>query len=234
MCSSNKSTPVAPKKVVNYRLPRDLKPRFYEILIKPLFNVTTKPEVYFGNVLVKVECKKSSYKLVLHSHSSIEIDPSSFEVSSSSIPNFNKIKGLNDNRRFVRKWWYDNETDFLTVEFQNEIFKAGANYSISFGFTGKLDDSNAGFYRSSYLDNNGNRRWLLASQMEPVDARKSFPCFDEPDMKAVFKLRIIHDSSVHALSNMPIKSSANLYSFKILKHIKLSIINNPSLKKEYH
>lgn len=55
-------------------------------------------------------------------------------------------------------------------------------------------------------------RWLIASQMEATDARKSFICFDEPDMKAVFKLRVIHDSSLHALSNMPIKSSFAMLS----------------------
>ena len=51
----------------------------------------------------------------------------------------------------------------------------------------------------------------MASQMEATDARKSFICFDEPDMKATFKLRVIHDCSLHALSNMPIKSSTELY-----------------------
>jgi aminopeptidase N len=43
--------------------------------------------------------------------------------------------------------------------------------------------------------------------MEPTDARKSFVCFDEPDMKARFKIKVIHDSSLHAMSNMPIKST---------------------------
>ena len=46
--------------------------------------------------------------------------------------------------------------------------------------------------------------------MEATEARKSFVCFDEPDMKATFKIRAVHDSSLHALSNMPIKSVSHL------------------------
>uniref|UniRef100_A0A8C0UNL8 Laeverin n=1 Tax=Cyanistes caeruleus TaxID=156563 RepID=A0A8C0UNL8_CYACU len=44
---------------------------------------------------------------------------------------------------------------------------------------------------------------LIASQMEPTYARRVYPCFDEPAMKATFNIRIIHDPSYVALSNMP-------------------------------
>ena len=75
-------------------------------------------------------------------------------------------------------------------------------------FIGYLTDDNAGFYRSSYLDNNQQKRWLFTSQMEPTDARKSFPCFDEPAMKATFKIKVEHKPSYNASSNMPIASKS--------------------------
>jgi aminopeptidase N len=46
--------------------------------------------------------------------------------------------------------------------------------------------------------------------MESVFARRAFPCFDEPSMKAQFKINLINHKSLRATSNMPIKNVQNL------------------------
>jgi len=104
-------------------------------------------------------------------------------------------------------WDYDAKLQFLIIDFKRDLLKENQDYSIRIGFKGYLRDDNSGFYRSSYLDSNGKKRWLMTSKLAATDARKSFPCFDEPDMKAKFKVTVIHDASLDAFSNMPIKSS---------------------------
>jgi aminopeptidase N len=49
------------------------------------------------------------------------------------------------------------------------------------------------------------RRWFVTTQFAPNEARSVFPCYDEPDIKAVFALEILHGKIYHAISNMPIK-----------------------------
>jgi hypothetical protein len=79
--------------------------------------------------------------------------------------------------------------------------------TLHFNYT--LGDDLAGFYRSSYRDASGKSQYLAVSQLEPMGARKAFPCFDEPSFKASFTVSVTHQSHYKAWSNMPAQVSTD-------------------------
>ncbi|MCJ1395947.1 Aminopeptidase 2 mitochondrial [Xylographa bjoerkii] len=70
-------------------------------------------------------------------------------------------------------------------------------------------DGLQGFYRSSYTQN-GVKKYMAASQMEAIDARKAFPCFDEPALKATFDVTLITDLGLTCLSNMDVSLQSDI------------------------
>jgi puromycin-sensitive aminopeptidase len=68
-------------------------------------------------------------------------------------------------------------------------------------FQGTLNDKLRGFYRSTYKDQAGTNHTMAATQFEATDARRAFPCWDEPDFKAVFATTLVIDRTLTAVSN---------------------------------
>jgi aminopeptidase N len=79
-------------------------------------------------------------------------------------------------------------------------------------FKGVIDESMRGFFRTKYrsqsADANGEcqEKNMLVTQFEPCSARKAFPCFDEPHLKATFELCIEAPYNMCVLSNTPVAS----------------------------
>jgi puromycin-sensitive aminopeptidase len=74
---------------------------------------------------------------------------------------------------------------------------------LTVAFRGGLDDRLAGLYRSTYRDGDGKDRVIGTTHFEPSDARAAFPCWDEPDLKAVFAVTLVVREGLTALSNGP-------------------------------
>ena len=72
-------------------------------------------------------------------------------------------------------------------------------------FIGTLNDKLVGFYRSKY-EYRGKEKLLATTQFEAADARRAFPCWDEPEAKATFDVSLIVDNNLTAISNMPVIS----------------------------
>lgn len=99
------------------------------------------------------------------------------------------------------KMSYNESNQTTTFSFENKL-KVGSRVSLKIEFKGELNDKLAGFYRSSYKHPDGTIHYLATSQMEPTDARRAFPCFDEPALKSQFTVTLIADKDHKCLSNM--------------------------------
>jgi puromycin-sensitive aminopeptidase len=78
---------------------------------------------------------------------------------------------------------------------------APGQWLLRLAFTGVLNDKLRGFYRSRYADADGVEHVLAATQFEATDARRAFPCWDEPAFKAVFAATLVVDERLTAVSN---------------------------------
>ena len=74
-------------------------------------------------------------------------------------------------------------------------------WNLHLTFTGILNDKLHGFYRSTFKDDDGRERSIATTQFEATDARRAFPCWDEPDFKARFAVTLIVDEALTAISN---------------------------------
>jgi len=98
----------------------------------------------------------------------------------------------------------------VTFCFPEDISADVESITLSIQFSGFLNNQMAGFYRSKYTDIDGKEQWMGSTQFEALDARRCFPCYDEPARKAVFGFTMTVPAHLHVFSNMPEKESISL------------------------
>ncbi len=84
---------------------------------------------------------------------------------------------------------------------------------LAIDYQGLINDKMAGFYRSGYR-RDGELRYIAVTQFQESDARRAFPCIDNPGGKATFQIEMIVDSELSAISNTVISSEIPLASGK--------------------
>src|ERR687898_913808 len=101
--------------------------------------------------------------------------------------------------RLVATVALDEESERVTLSFERAL--AAGEATLHLRFRGVLNDKLRGFYRSTFTDDAGVERVLATTQMEATDARRAFPCWDEPDAKAVFGITLVVPGDLLAISN---------------------------------
>ncbi|MDA1129087.1 MAG: M1 family metallopeptidase [Chloroflexi bacterium] len=95
----------------------------------------------------------------------------------------------------------DKDAEAATLDFGETVQPGDARLEMV--FTGELNDKLIGFYRSEYTSQDGETRYLATTQFEPTDARRAFPCWDEPAKKATFQVTLVFSDEYQAVSNTP-------------------------------
>nr|QEV86803.1 aminopeptidase N8 [Chilo suppressalis] len=186
----------------NYRLNTPIRPSEYSVVITPYFNTDdSKAFTFDGEVTITFTTNEITNQIKLHSENlTFAAENVTVSVPSSS----NRIELDNTNPLN-----FDTFYTFAFINLQTEL-QVGVVYELKIVYTGPIRDDLNGFYRNYYIEN-GEKKWLGATQMETTHARKVFPCFDEPELKATFDLTIDRPESYKpSLANTKMETSINL------------------------
>ncbi|XP_057665705.1 aminopeptidase N-like [Diorhabda carinulata] len=88
-----------------------------------------------------------------------------------------------------------------------QVMENGKTYMVEIKFSGQILENLIGLYKTSYVDTEGNIRWLATTHLQPIYARRVFPCFDEPYFKAPFAISVARRTNLTVLSNMPLQQT---------------------------
>jgi puromycin-sensitive aminopeptidase len=178
-----------------HRLPYTVVPRRYRLHLAP----DLETETFSGTVAIEAEATEALHSITLHCQE--------LSVSSASVRAGRHGTSTDVDARPARPATVAGDPDHddrVVLELADEL--APGPLEIEMAFSGKLLEQLVGFYRSTFTDATGARHTLAVTQFEPTDARRAFPCFDEPDRKAVFSISVDVPAGMAAFSNSPVLS----------------------------
>ena len=165
-----------------YRLPRTVVPTRYDLVLEPDLGSAT----FSGTVEIEIDVHERVDEIVVNALD-LAIDRATVRTEVGA-------------EIAVTDVAHDEELQRATLALAAPL-EPGA-WLLRMSFRGELNDQLHGFYRSTYTDDDGTHT-IATTQFEAADARRAFPCWDEPDLKAVFGVTLVVPEGVAALSNGP-------------------------------
>ncbi|KAM3925882.1 aminopeptidase N-like [Leptodactylus fuscus] len=186
------TTPVSNEVWDKYRLPGHLVPEHYDVDLRPILTINAEGlYIFHGVSKAYFTCKTPTRHVIIHSNKlNYTADPVLTDEDGNVIS--------------TNKYFLVEKTNYLVLPLNVQL-QAGTKYILHTTFVGELADDLAGFYHSEYVED-GETKIIATTQMHPADARKAFPCFDEPALKATFSITLRHKPDYVALSNMNLLS----------------------------
>ena len=166
------------------KLPKDVVPTDYAIRIVPDIDKLT----FAGTETVKLDVRRRVRQLILNALG-LKIEGAS--IDGKELPG-SAIKT-------------DTKYELLTLALPSEL--ATGEHTLTLRFAGIINQQGQGLFYMRYQEQGtGARKIMLGSQFEATDARRFFPCWDEPVFRARFQLTAVVPENWLAVSNMPVES----------------------------
>lgn len=196
----------------NPRLPVSVLPKHYDLVYT---NVDLENHTFEGRV--SLHCTSLQQQQCLDSITLHAVELQLTQATLSRSPTTISLKNKHDTTTATAtefRYCFRNQTCQIVFDHQNNnLLLADDNDGtttdliLTMEFHGILNDQMRGLYRSTYHAVDGSTRTMATTQFEATDARRAFPCFDEPALKATFRLTLTIPGHLQCLSNTPLAAS---------------------------
>ncbi|KAK7043674.1 Aminopeptidase 2 mitochondrial [Paramarasmius palmivorus] len=178
------TTTTQPSDTSQYRLPTNVKPSHYDLTIQTDLDKLT----FNGYVKISLDVKEDTDTIVLNSNG--------LQLGKATVYS----DALKKSEAEIEQTYDEKETR-VTFKFPT-VFPAGSKAELQISYSGELKDNMVGYYRSSW-EHEGKTKYYALTQFEPVDARRAFPSWDEPQLKATYAITLISKVNTTSVTNMP-------------------------------
>jgi aminopeptidase N len=166
------------------KLPKNVVPTDYAVRIVPDIDKLT----FAGTETVKLNVRREVRQLVLNA---LELKIEAASIDGKELP-----------RSAIK---IDTKNELLTLALPSEL--PTGEHTLALRFAGIINQQGQGLFYMRYQEQGtGARKIMLGSQFEATDARRFFPCWDEPVFRARFQLTAVVPENWLAVSNMPVES----------------------------
>src|SRR3984893_4394744 len=170
------------------KLPKEVVPTEYSVRIVPNIAKLT----FTGMVKVKVEVRAPVREIVLNA---LELEIAGASVDDKPLP-----------KSAIQ---IDKKEELLRLALPSEL--AAGDHAVAFTFSGKINQQGQGLFYCKYQEQGtGAKKIALGTQFEATDARRFFPCWDEPSFRARFQLTAVIPPNWLAVSNMPVEKETKI------------------------
>jgi len=177
------------------KLPKEVVPTEYSTRIVPDIDKL----VFTGTETVKLSVRSPVHQLVLNA---LELAITRASVDGKALPQ-SAIK-------------IDEKAELVTLELPSEL--SVGDHTLALTFSGKINQQGQGLFYMRYQEQGtGAKKIALGTQFEATDARRLFPCWDEPSFRARFQLTAVVPENWLAVSNMPIESEEKIAEGKEIR-----------------